>query len=177
MTIKEKDMTEIVKDWLRPQVTAMETEVYCGFAGEYVPDIVGIKFDVEKVSQLNRRKPLPRCRIRKLLAEGQPPTKYHTDLVAVELKLTRFAQAFFQAVVYSNFGFRVYIAMPEYAYFNLSGVKMKAMRIAGIGFLDVGKDGCEERLKAKKPGVVSIEEEFQIAERLISGYRAGGVGQ
>jgi len=168
---KERDMLEIVQDWLRPQVTYMETELYCGFAGEYVPDIVGVCFDVGEVSRLKRRNPLARGRIRKLLADNRPPTKYHTDLIAVELKLNRFAQAFFQAIVYSNFGFRAYIAMPEYAYFNLTGIKHEALEIAGIGFLDVGKDSCTERVKAKNPVVVSVEDEYQIADRLMCRFR------
>ncbi len=164
---KEKDMVEIVQDWLRPQVTHMQTELWCGFAGKYVPDIVGISFDVEKVLQLKRQTALPRGRIRKLLAGGYVPTVYHTDLVAIELKLTRFTQAFFQAAIYSHFGFRSYIAMPEPGYFNIPGIQQEVLENMGIGFLSVSKKGCKEYKKATKPIVVSLEDEIQIAERLI----------
>lgn len=164
---KEKDMTKIVQNWLRPQVTHMETELWCGFAGKYIPDIVGISFDVEKVSQLKRRTPLPRSRIRKLLTGGYIPTIYHTDLVAIELKLTRFTQAFFQAAMYSHFGFRAYIAMPTSSYFNIPGIQREVLENMGIGVLSVSKRGCKEYIKASKPIVVNIEDEIQIAERLM----------
>lgn len=173
MFAKEKEMTEVVKEWLRPQVTAMETELYCGFAGKYVPDIVGICFDREKVSTIKRQNPMARGRIRKLLKEKRMPLTYHTDMIAIELKLTRFTQAFFQAAIYSHFGFRPYIAMPEPRYFNLSGLQTEVLRNMGIGFLSVNKKGCDEYIKAKKSVNVSLEDEIQIADRLICRFKGG----
>lgn len=170
MFTKEKEMLEIVKDWLRPQVTAMETELYCGFAGEYVPDIVGITFDMKKVSQLKRQNPMPRSRIRKLLAENRIPPTYHTDLVAVELKLRNFVEAYFQAKMYTHYGFRAYIAMPHPVYFKLSTIRRTVLENDGIGFVEVGEK-CKEILKARPATCFSLEDEIQIADRLICRFR------
>lgn len=172
MFAKEKDMIEIVKDWLRPQVTAMETELYCGFAGEFVPDVVGICFDVKKASQSKRITPLARGRVRKLLAENRVPQTYHTDLIAIELKLTRFTQAFFQAIVYRSFGFRTYIAMPDRVYFNLKKTQRKAICAAGVGFLSVAKDACVVMAEAKSPVTFDLDEEILIADRLICRFKS-----
>lgn len=167
---REKDMLKMVQDWLRPQVTAMETELYCGFAGKYVPDIVGITFDIEKVAQLKRQKPMGRGRIKKLLQENRPPQTYHTDLIAVELKLKRFIDAYFQAKMYAHFGFRAYIAMPEAVYFNLLPIRKRVLENEGIGFLSIGEK-CKEILEAKSPIVFNREDEIQIADRLICRFR------
>lgn len=170
MFAKEKEMLKVVSDWLKPQVTAMETELYCGFAGEYVPDIVGITFDMQKVSQLKRQNPMPRSRIRKLLAENRTPQIYHTDLIAIELKLSRFVDAYFQAKMYAHFGFRAYIAMPNPVYFKLSTIRKKVLENDGIGFIGVGEK-CTELLKARRAVNFSLEDEIQIADRLICRYR------
>ncbi len=100
---KENEMLPIVMDWLRPQVTSIETELECGFTGRYIPDIVAITFDKEAVSRLKRQTPMQRQRIRKLINENRIPKKYHTDMIAVELKLRNFVEAYFQAKIYAHY--------------------------------------------------------------------------
>lgn len=163
----EKDMTPIVERWLSLTVDVIRTEVYCGFAGEYVPDIVGAVFDREKLKSLKRKNPMPRGRIKKLIAEGRPPAMYHRDLVAIELKLKNFPQAYFQAKMYQWFGMRTYIAMPKKVCVSLRPIRMEVLRIDGIGLLSVDEDGCHQLIHARKAKSTSLENEIQIAERLI----------
>lgn len=167
---KEKEMLPIVMAWLRPQVTAVETELWCGYTGEYVPDIVGITFDKEKVSKLKRRTPRARGEIRKIIERGGVPQVCHTDMVAIELKLNNFVEAYFQAKTYQSFGFRSYIAMPKGSFVKLKAIRHHVVRHDGIGLLEVS-DKCTVLLAARPALTFSIEEEAQISERLICRFR------
>ena len=167
---KEKDMLEIVESWLSPQVTHYEKELGCGYCSCNVPDIVGIKLDAEKLLEFKRKKPMDRSYIRKMINENRVPLIYHMDLIAIELKLRNFVEAFFQAKMYAYFGFRSYIAMPKGVYANLPAIRIKVMRQDGIGFIAVDHK-CTVILEAQKAIVFSLEEEIQIADRLICGYK------
>jgi hypothetical protein len=166
---KEKDMLPIVMEWLSPQVTFVETELWCGYAGEYVPDIVGIVLDLQKVSNRKRTSPRSRGEIRKIIESFDVPQVCHTDMVAVELKLSNFVEAYFQAKMYQSFGFRSYIAMPEGSFAKLKMIRYRVLQHDGIGLIEVsGK--CKELLAARPSLSFSIEEEAQISERLICRY-------
>ncbi len=170
---KEKDMLETVQDWLRPQVTSMETELGCGYAACYIPDLVGIKFEMAKVVNLKRQNPMSRCRIKDLIKVNRVPEMFYSDLVAVELKLRNFVQAFFQAKKYAYFGFRSYIAMPEPFFYNkLDRIRREVMEQDGIGFLQVGEE-CKEMIKARPAVHFSIEDKIQISDRMICKFRKG----
>ncbi len=163
---KEKEMLPIVIDWLRPQVTAVETELWCGYAGEYVPDIVGITINVKKALARKRQTPRSRGEIRKIIESFDVPQVCHTDMIAIELKLKNFIEAYFQAKMYQSFGFRSYIAMPKGSFVNLKPIRYSAVQRDGIGLLEVSEE-CTELLVAKPALTFSIEEEAQISERLI----------
>ncbi len=172
--LKEKEMLPIVIDWLRPQVTAIETELWCGYAGEYVPDIVGITFDKGKIADYKRRTPRSRGEIRKIIERGDVPQVCHTDMIAIELKLTNFIEAYFQAKTYQSFGFRSYIAMPKGAFVGLKPIRYHVVRNDGIGLIEVS-DKCTVLLAANPALVFNIEEEAQISERLIARFRINSV--
>ena len=70
----EEEMLPIVKKWLRPQVTSMETELGCGYCGVWIPDIVGICFDLDKVSKLVSKGPTSGRQIKRLIKE-----RMHTE--------------------------------------------------------------------------------------------------
>ena len=163
---KEKEMLPIVMNWLRPQVTFAETELWCGYAGEYVPDIVGIALDLQKVAKRKRKSPRSRREIRKIIESFDVPQVCHTDMIAIELKLSNFIEAYFQAKMYQSFGFRSYIAMPEGSFIKLNPIRRLVLQHDGIGFIEVG-DKCKELLVGRPSLSFSIEEEAQISERLI----------
>ena len=162
---KEKDMTEIVRLWLLSQCDIAETELGCGFCGEYIPDLVGASFDPEKIKLIKRYNPMSRARIRKLIEDGRAPERFHTDLVGVELKLRNFPEAYFQAKMYQSFGMRSFIGMPKEALSCLKSIRVSVLRMDGIGLLSVTTDECKVVLKARKVKS-NYEEEYQITERL-----------
>ncbi len=167
---KEKEMLLTVYDWLSPQVTSIETEFGCGYCSCYVPDIVGVVFDMAEVAKLKRQRPIARSRTRQLIAEKRIPKLFHSDLIAVELKLKNFVEAYFQAKIYQSFGFKTYIAMPEPVYRKLPAIRVKVMMYDGIGFITVGEQ-CKVRIEAKPSLTFNLEDEIQIVDRLICRYR------
>lgn len=166
---KEIEMRPLVMDWLGGIVEHVETELYCGYAGEYVPDVVGVSFDRTALSNIKRKAPMSRSRIREAIDKGSART-YHTKLIAIELKLSRFVEAYFQARIYQSFGFKTYIAMPEGKYWAMSRLRQKILKWDGVGFLEVGEK-VKVLLEAKEPANFAIEEIWQITERLAMNFK------
>lgn len=166
---KEIEMRPAVMDWLGGIVEHVETELYCGYAGEYVPDVVGISFDHAALANSKRKTPMTRSRIKELLGKGSLET-YHTDIIAVELKLDRFVEAYFQARKYQSYGFKTYIAMTEGKYWSLKSIRTEILKRDGVGFLEVGEQ-VKVMLEAKEPTDFSLEEIWQITERLAMNFK------
>jgi hypothetical protein len=168
---KEKEMLLAVQDWLSPQITIAVEEFRCGFQGLFTPDIVGIKCDSLEIQGIERSTPKSRGEIRRLIGQGELFEMYAHDLIAVELKLNNFPEAYFQAKMYSWYGFRSYIAMPDEVFSGMKHIRKEVMRNDGIGFLSVsdshGVGHIEVEIKATPRTRYSLEEKVQIVERLI----------
>lgn len=165
MFSRENEMTPIVESWLRSECDVVETELACGFGGEYIPDLVGASFDAEKIKKIKRYNPISRTRIRKLIEAGRAPERFHTDLIAIELKLKNFPEAYFQAKMYQSFGMRAFIGMPYEAACSIKKIRCHVLRMDGIGLLGVSQDKCKVVLRARRMKS-DYEEEIQITERL-----------
>lgn len=162
----EKDMKPIVKKWLTERFQIIREEFRCGYVGKYVPDLVAINFNLAELGTRRRNTPMPRRRIEKQISLGKTPKVYHTNLVAVELKLKNFPQAYFQAKIYNSYGMRTYIAMPIKVAINIDRIRREVLQNDGIGLIGVS-DKCKVFEEATKPSVYKLLEEIQIAERLI----------
>ncbi len=167
---KEKQMLPVVEAWLDERTDFMAAEFGCGFQSRFIPDIVGIVCDANAVRDLTRRTPRSRGDIRRIIGAGEVPEMYHSDMIAVELKMSNFPQAYFQAKMYSQFGFCSYIAMPVGTWDSVGHIRREVLKIDGLGFIEVG-DGCAVRAEARRPRYYSIEEEAQISERLIMRFK------
>ena len=165
---REQEMLIPIQLWLRQYANRIDVEFGCGFQNQFIPDVVGIAVDMIKVQDIKRTTPRSRGQIRKLIGQGELFEKYDYDLIAIELKLRNFVEAYFQAKMYAWFGFRSYIAMPEGVYNNLPHIRKEVLRNEGLGFLEVGEKGVVDvRLEAKHRVRYSIEDKVQIVERLI----------
>ncbi len=165
MFFKEKDMTNIVIDWLSPQFDVVVTELGCGYCSEFIPDIVAASFDEAKIKKITRYTPYSRGSIQHRIDIGKPFELFHTDLVAVELKLKNFAQAYFQAKMYQMHGMRTYIAMPEDVIMSISSRRFIVAKNDGIGLIKVLKDKCHITLEAQEVKENYVEQ-LQITERI-----------
>lgn len=172
---KEKEMLMAVQNWLAPQITMAVEEFRCGFQGLFTPDIVGIKCDAPEIQGIERSTPKSRGEIRRLIGQGELFEMYAYDLIAVELKLSNFAEAYFQAKMYSWYGFRSYIAMPQEVFSGMKHIRKEVMRNDGIGFLSVserfGVGHVDVEIKARPRIRYSLEEKVQIVERLIMKFK------
>ncbi len=65
--------------------------------------------------------------------------------------------------------------MPEGTYHNLKAIRRQVLMNDGIGFIEVGEE-CKVWLPAEVPVVISVEDEIQIAERMLWRFRTGGAG-
>lgn len=162
----EKEMTPIVETWLEDFFHVVHRELKCGYVGRYTPDLVAANFDHLRLKMRKRTTPMPRRRIEKLIGGNRTPPIYHTDLVAVELKLKNFPQAYFQAKIYQSYGMRSYIAMPIKVAVNLDWIRREVMRYDGIGLIGVS-DKCKVLDVAVMPVKFELLEQIQIAERMI----------
>jgi len=129
--VREKDMFPIVAEWLRAQGMLIRGETYTasGWA-----DLAGCAFDPEKAARRERRQ------------RGWRPL--HTRLVAVELKLTRVAQALRQALAYRAFFPEVYVAFPAEV---AESVRSSGRFLNGVGLLSVTPAGCRVLIEAGEP--------------------------
>ena len=162
----EKDMTPIVAEWLEGQFDIVQPELKCGYVGRYAPDFVAANFDMQKLKSRKRTTAMPRRRIEKSILSLELPVKCHTDLVAVELKLKNFPQAYFQAKICNSYGMRTYIAMPLIVAANQDIIRKEVMEFDGIGLIGVS-DKIKVLIEARRSAVSSVLEEIQIIERLI----------
>lgn len=173
---KEKDMLKTVEAWLYERTDFIAAEFGCGYCNRYVADIVGMACDVNAVRRMKRTAPMGRGRIKKLLANGGMYLNNIKNLIAVELKLDNFPQAYFQAKMYSQFGFRSYIAMPRGTWDRVGHIRREVMKNDGLGFIEVGEK-CEVQIEAKHRVLYSVEDKIQISERLIMRFKESMKGE
>lgn len=167
---KEKKMLAAVRAWVYERTDFTATEFGCGYCNRYVADVVGMHCDVNAVRSMKRSTPMGRVRIKQMLANGGMYLNNIKDLIAVELKLNNFPQAYFQAKMYSQFGFRSYIAMPGGTWDRAGHIRREVMKNDGLGFIEVGEK-CEVQLEAKPRVLYSVEDKIQISERLIMRFK------
>jgi hypothetical protein len=134
MFAREREMKPIVADWLRAQgLVVRSCETYS--PGGY-PDLVGCSLDPVMVDRRQRRH------------KGWRPL--HTRLLAVELKLTRIAEALRQAESYQQFFGEALVAFPV-------NVVLRVPHRDGIGVLAVSPYGCRLLI----PSVPRVRQQLQ----------------
>jgi len=112
---KEKYMTDPVIQYLQDQRYVCETELCCGY-GRHA-DIIAVKFNHKASEKRMEEGPISplgaigNCST--ALLEGHDWWPHFDDVIAIELKLSKYKQAIRQARAYSREVMRSYICLPD----------------------------------------------------------------
>lgn len=118
-----------------------------GVSAETLRSRMGPYFDVEKVDKILHRLVSTNHAIRKPTGTYQKVNGWaplHTRLVAVELKLSRWADALNQACTHRAFALESFVGLPKDAAERAArGSFALQLRLSGVGLLGVTSSSCE----------------------------------